>query len=112
MAGVSWQDLRFLSVWAGPDTANASRFANLLLCTHELELRLETSEQRGSVRMLATLQQRLLRAALAIGGDNCGLQPPASEGCTASAAAALLMRMRGDLQARRRAPHMLEFNSF
>ncbi len=89
-------------VWAGPPGAvNVLRCANLLLCAHELGLRLESSEQDGSLDVLAALQQRLARAALACDADLCGPQHPAAEACAACAAAALVMRMRGDLQARR-----------
>ena len=99
--GISWQELTFLIVWAGPPgAANALRCANLLLCAHELELRLQSCEQTGGTQVLTALQQRLACAALAPDADHCGPQHPASEACAASAAAALVMRMRGDLQAR------------
>ena len=87
-------------IWAGPPgAANALRCANLLLCAHELGHRLEVSEQHAGMDVLTALQQRLARAALAFDADRCAPEHPAAEVCAASAAAALVMRMRGDLQA-------------
>ena len=97
-AGVSLQQMRFLAAWAGSGTPTVMRLANLLLFAHELDVQLDGSEQRGSTAVQTALQERLCRTALCAGSDGGSLRPPVSELCAASAAAALIMRMRGDLQ--------------